>query len=120
MPESEPGAGRGHSSLVRTRETDSASAQSTQPEAWESPGQGSLKWALTVRSEAGVAGVAVGVCLVHGFIHHGCHPDGQVGGECEHEATPVWGGRAERPVRVFGSFCVPGEAERGLVSYTGR
>lgn len=111
---------RGHSSLVRTRETDSTSARSAQPEAWESPGQGSLKWALTVRSEAGVAGVAVGVCLVHGFIHHGCHPDGQVGGECEHEATPVGGGRAERPVRVFGSFWVSGEVERGLAGYTGR
>ena len=59
----------------------------------------SLEWALTVQSEAGVAGVvvrtAVGVSLVHGFIHHGRHPDGQVGGECEHEATPVRGRRAE-------------------------
>lgn len=58
-----------------------------------------LEWALTVQSEAGVAGVAVRtavrVSLVQGFIHHGRHPDGQVGGECEHETTPVWGGRAE-------------------------
>lgn len=45
---------------------------------------------------AGVAvRTAVGVRLVHGFIHHGCHPDGQVGGECEHETAPVWGRRAE-------------------------
>lgn len=52
---------------------------------------------LTVRGEAGEAGeagvvvrAAVGVGLVHGFIHHSCHPDGQVGGEGEHESTPVW------------------------------
>lgn len=35
---------------------------------------------LTVRGEAGVAGVAmgttVGVGLVHRLIHYGCHPDG--------------------------------------------
>ena len=50
---------------------------------------------LTVRVEAGVAGVAmgttVGVGLVHGLIHYGCHPDGKVGGEGEHEPTPVSG-----------------------------
>lgn len=79
-----------------------------------------LTRALTVRSEAGVAGVAVEVGLVYGLIHHSCHPDGQVGGECEHETTPVWGGRSKRPVRVFGSFRVPGEVERGLGSYAGR
>lgn len=59
---------------------------------------------LTVRGEAGVAGVAeraaVGVGLVHGLIHDGCHPDGQVGGEGEHEPTPVserWARRMKGP-----------------------
>lgn len=73
------------------------------------------RWALTVRTEAGVAGVAVGtavgVGLVHGLIHHSCHPDGQVGGECEHETTSVWRERAKRPVRVCLILGVPGEVQ---------
>ena len=60
---------------------------------------------------AGVAvRTAVGVSLVHGFIHHGRHPDGKVGGECEHQATPVRGRRAE-VTRVFGSCRVPSKVE---------
>lgn len=63
--------------------------------------------ALTVQSKAGVAGaavrIAVGVRLVHGFIHHGRHPDGQVGGDGEHEATSVLGvggGEAHEGLRL--------------------
>ena len=51
---------------------------------------------------AGVAvGTVIGMSLVHGLVHHGRHPDGQVGGEGEHETTPVWGGGAKRPVGVW-------------------
>lgn len=49
---------------------------------------------------AGVAvGTIIGVGLVHGLVHHSCHPDSQVCGEGEHETTPIWEGGAERPVR---------------------
>lgn len=56
---------------------------------------------------AGVAvRTAVEVGLVYGLIHHSCHPDGQVGGQCEHETTPVWGGRskASECLAHFGSL----------------
>lgn len=70
-----------------------------------------------------MAGIAVGTPLVHGFIHHRRHPDGQIGGECEHESTPVCGLKeVKRPMNLWlrgvrvGGALPRGQVEKGKVS----